>query len=127
VGELASWRYILNGARYREPLTRSLALRSHPITQVDATAATISAAVDLASPQFAVAGTCSATGAPAYAGPLERKESLGSLREYAADDTIYRQHETADHWYLVGRQTGRRQRRAAELSDEGRSGVLHAP
>ena len=28
-------------------------------------------------------------------------ESVGTLREYAADDTIYRQHDTADHWYLI--------------------------
>jgi CRP-like cAMP-binding protein len=27
--------------------------------------------------------------------------SLGDLREYEADDTIYRQHEIAEYWYLI--------------------------
>jgi CRP/FNR family transcriptional regulator, nitrogen fixation regulation protein len=71
------------------------------MTQVEATAATFSAALDLASPQLASAAVCHGTGAPAHAGPLEQKELFGAMREYAADDTIYRQHDTADHWYLI--------------------------
>jgi CRP/FNR family nitrogen fixation transcriptional regulator len=71
------------------------------MTQVEATAATFSAARDLPSAQLATAGACGATGERAYAGPLAQIESFGTLREYAADDTIYRQHETADHWYLI--------------------------
>src|SRR5258708_18758127 len=71
------------------------------MTQVEATAAMFSAARDMASPQLATAGVCCATGERVYTGPLEQIESFGTLREHAADDTIYRQHETADHWYLI--------------------------
>ena len=71
------------------------------MTQVEATAATFSAARDLASPQLATTGARGATAERVYAGPLAQIESFGTLREYAADDTIYRQHETADHWYLI--------------------------
>jgi CRP/FNR family nitrogen fixation transcriptional regulator len=71
------------------------------MTQAEATAATFSAALNLASPQLATIGVGCEAEAPACAGPVERMESFGTLREYAADDTIYRQHETADHWYLI--------------------------
>jgi CRP/FNR family transcriptional regulator, nitrogen fixation regulation protein len=71
------------------------------MTHVEATAARFSAAPNPASPQLATVGVCCATGEPVDTGPLEQIEIFGTLREYAADDTIYRQHETADHWYLV--------------------------
>jgi CRP-like cAMP-binding protein len=68
--------------------------------QVEATAATFSA-LNLASPQLATVGVCCATEEPVHRGSFEKAESFGTLREYAADDTIYRQHEAADHWYLI--------------------------
>jgi CRP-like cAMP-binding protein len=71
------------------------------MTHVEATAARFSAARNLASPQLATVGVCCATGEPISTGPLEQMELFATLREYAADDTIYRKRESADHWYLI--------------------------
>jgi len=46
--------------------------------------------------------------------------SLGTLREYKVDDTIYRQHEIAEHWYLI---VSGAARKCAQISD-GRRQIM---
>lgn len=54
------------------------------------------------------------------AGSLEQIESLGTLRVHAAGDTVYRQHERADHWYLIADGAARK---CAQMSD-GRRQIM---
>lgn len=88
--------------------------------QVEATAASFSAALNLAWPQLATVGVCCAAGKAGHSSPSEQIGSLGTLHEYAVDDTIYRQHETADHWYLVVNGAARK---CTQISD-GRRQVM---
>ena len=49
-----------------------------------------------------------------HARSIEQIESLGTPREYAAGDTVYRAHESADHWYLIAKGAARK---CAQISD----------
>src|SRR5258708_40242765 len=89
------------------------------MTQVEAPAETFSA-VNLAPPKISTVGVFCATGERIYTPSLEQIESFGPLHEYAADDTIYHQHETADHWYLIVNGAARR---CAQISD-GRRQIM---
>src|SRR5271167_1382752 len=52
--------------------------------------------------------------------PPSSMKSLGTLREYDADETVYPQHAIADHWYLI---VSGAARKCAQISD-GRRQIM---
>jgi CRP/FNR family transcriptional regulator, nitrogen fixation regulation protein len=53
-------------------------------------------------------------------GVTQGRMALGNLREYEVDDTIYRQHDVAEHWYLI---VSGAARKCAQISD-GRRQIM---
>jgi CRP/FNR family nitrogen fixation transcriptional regulator len=70
--------------------------------------------------QFATVSAYGVPGTPANSRPTSVMESIGTLRKYDADETVYCQDEPADYWYRI---VGGAARKCTQISD-GRRQIM---
>jgi CRP-like cAMP-binding protein len=70
--------------------------------------------------QLATIDACRARRALFHFGLPMLIESIGTLHNYKSEDTVYRQYESADHWYLIASGAARK---CAQISD-GRRQII---
>lgn len=70
--------------------------------------------------RLATIEACRARRAPFHIGLPMLTESIGTLHKYESGDTVYRQYESADHWYLIASGAARK---CAQISD-GRRQIM---